>query len=48
MEFRGDTLLVRPGKTVRLGDFDPGLTGDFNDKADARKTLAKDVERLRR
>ena len=41
-----DKLLVKPGRTVRLRDFDPGFTGDFKDKDDAGKQLADDVKRL--
>jgi PPK2 family polyphosphate:nucleotide phosphotransferase len=41
-----DKLLVKPGRAVRLRDFDPGFTGDFKDKDDAGKQLSGDVKRL--
>lgn len=41
-----ERLLVEPGRSVRLDDFDPGYTGDFKDKRDAREKLAQDVGRL--
>jgi PPK2 family polyphosphate:nucleotide phosphotransferase len=37
---------VTPGSKVRLADYDPGFTGEFADKREAKKTLARDVERL--
>ena len=39
-------LRVRPGHAFRLADIDPGYTGAFKDKSDARKTLENDVEEL--
>jgi PPK2 family polyphosphate:nucleotide phosphotransferase len=41
-----DALLVPPGRTVRLADYDPASTGRFHDKADAREKLVCDVEHL--
>lgn len=41
-----ERLRVEPGRPIRLADFDPGFTGDFKQKDDARKKLAQDVERL--
>jgi PPK2 family polyphosphate:nucleotide phosphotransferase len=39
-------LLVKPGRTVRLGDFDPASTGNFNNKHHAREKLCGDIVRL--
>lgn len=41
-----DNLLVRPGRPLRLADLDPGATGAFEKKSDARKKLASDLIRL--
>lgn len=41
-----DKLLVKPGKTIRLDDFDPRYTDDFSNKDDARKKLSADIDRL--
>ena len=39
-------LLAKPGRTVRLGDFDPASTGNFKSKHDAREKLRGDIVRL--
>jgi len=41
-----ERFLVEPGRSIRLDDFDPGYTGDFREKGDARKKLEQDVARL--
>jgi PPK2 family polyphosphate:nucleotide phosphotransferase len=41
-----EDLLVRPGKTIRLADVDPGFTSVFRDKEHAQEKLASDVTRL--
>jgi PPK2 family polyphosphate:nucleotide phosphotransferase len=42
-----DTLRVPPGKKINLKkDYDPGFTGDFLSKKQARKALADGIERL--
>ena len=41
-----ERLLVEPGVAIRLRDYDPGFTGRFDDKDDAKSKLAKDVETL--
>jgi PPK2 family polyphosphate:nucleotide phosphotransferase len=41
-----DALIVPPGKKVRLKDFDPAHTGEFNDKDEARQKLEDDISRL--
>jgi PPK2 family polyphosphate:nucleotide phosphotransferase len=41
-----EDLLIRPGRTVRLCDFDPGSTPGFDSKADARDKTERDIERL--
>jgi PPK2 family polyphosphate:nucleotide phosphotransferase len=38
--------LVKPGRKAHLADFDPGSTGDFNTKHDARAKLRADIKRL--
>jgi polyphosphate kinase 2 (PPK2 family) len=38
--------LVKPGRTVRLEDFDPASTGSFKNKHDAQEKLHGDVVRL--
>jgi len=42
-----DKLRVRPGRRVDLGDHDPADTLGFNDRAEARKKLVRDLARLR-
>jgi PPK2 family polyphosphate:nucleotide phosphotransferase len=39
-------LIVKPGATISLKDYDPKYTGDFKDKAEAQAKLQTDVERL--
>jgi PPK2 family polyphosphate:nucleotide phosphotransferase len=39
-------LLVEPGRTVNLADFDPASTGDFENKHSAREKLRGDITRL--
>ena len=41
-----EPFLVPPGKKVRLSDFDPGFTGKFRQKEEARENLATDIEQL--
>ena len=41
-----DHLIVPPGKKIALQDYDPGFTGDFNSKSDAKEKLANDIDRL--
>jgi len=41
-----DALIVPPGKKIRLKDFDPGYTGKFHNKEEAREKLATDIVRL--
>ena len=40
-------LLVEPGTQVRLAEYDPGYSGDYGSKAEARKALKRNTERLR-
>jgi hypothetical protein len=39
-------LLVEPGSTVHLADFDPASTGNFKNKHHAREKLRGDIARL--
>ena len=41
-----DQFLVPPGKKIRLEDYDPSFTGNFESKADAAGKLEKDIKRL--
>jgi PPK2 family polyphosphate:nucleotide phosphotransferase len=41
-----DYFLVPPGKRIRLADYDPGHTGEFENKEQAESKLRADVERL--
>ena len=41
-----DKFIVRPGKKVRLKDYDPGYTGKFKSREEALLKLEKDHERL--
>jgi PPK2 family polyphosphate:nucleotide phosphotransferase len=41
-----DPFIVTPGKNVRLKDFDPGYTGKYKKKEEAREKLGADVDRL--
>jgi PPK2 family polyphosphate:nucleotide phosphotransferase len=43
-----DQLVVRPGRRIKLTDYDPGFTGKYNDRVQAADKLSKDVERLAR
>lgn len=40
------SLRVKPGRTVRLADFDPASTGDFKKKQHAEEKLRSDITRL--
>jgi PPK2 family polyphosphate:nucleotide phosphotransferase len=39
-------LLVPPGKTIRLADYDPGFTSQLSDKEHAVERLAADLDQL--
>jgi len=41
-----DPFIVPPGKKAQLSDFDPGFTGKFRQKEEAREKLAADIEQL--
>ncbi|MGO9273147.1 MAG: polyphosphate kinase 2 family protein [Terriglobia bacterium] len=41
-----ESLLVPPGKDIKLADFDPGSTGHFKDKSETEAKLSKDLLRL--
>ncbi|HUI09817.1 MAG TPA: polyphosphate kinase 2 family protein [Bacteroidota bacterium] len=41
-----ERLIVPPGRTVRLKDFDPGWTGKFSSKEDAAEKLQSDIARM--
>jgi PPK2 family polyphosphate:nucleotide phosphotransferase len=41
-----DPFIVPPGKKARLSDFDPGFTGKFRQKEEAREKLAADIDQL--
>jgi PPK2 family polyphosphate:nucleotide phosphotransferase len=41
-------FLVKPGKRMRLTDFDPAYTAKFKSREDATAKLEKDIERLRK
>ena len=41
-----DRLLVPPGKTIRLKDYDPAYTGKFSSREDAAEKLQSDIARL--
>ena len=41
-----EPFLVPPGKKARLSDFDPGFTGKFRQKEEAREKLAADIDQL--
>jgi PPK2 family polyphosphate:nucleotide phosphotransferase len=41
-----DAMIVRPGKKIRLKDFDPAHTGKFHGKDEAREKLEADIVRL--
>lgn len=39
-------LIVKPGATISLKDYDPKYTGEFKDRTEAQAKLQTDVERL--
>lgn len=41
-----EQFLVPPGKKIRLEDYDPAFTGNFESKADSAGKLEKDIKRL--
>ena len=41
-----EPFIVRPGQKIRLKDYNPGFTGKYKDKAEARDKLQKDIGRL--
>src|SRR5947207_14777584 len=41
-----DDFIVRPGKKIRLKDFDPGYTGKYHVKDEAEEKLGTDIGRL--
>lgn len=41
-----DDLIVPPGKTIKLKDFDPAYTGKFTAKEDAAEKLQSDIVKL--
>src|SRR5438552_465484 len=41
-----DHFLVKPGKHVRLADFDPAYTGEFRTREEVSTKLEKDIARL--
>ena len=41
-----DNLIVTPGSTIKLRDFDPGFSGKFTSKDEAQEKLASDIEKL--
>ncbi len=41
-----DYFLARPGKKIRLDDYDPTFTGEFSTKEAAEAKLANDINRL--
>lgn len=41
-------FLVKPGKRVRLADFDPAYTAKFKNREEAQQKLEKDIGRLRK
>src|SRR3989440_6540284 len=41
-----DALIAPPGKKIRLKDFDPGSTGKYQSKDEAREKLEADTGRL--
>jgi PPK2 family polyphosphate:nucleotide phosphotransferase len=43
---KNDRLLVPPGKTIRLKDYDPAYTGKFSSKEDAAGKLQSDIVKL--
>jgi len=41
-----EPFIVTPGQKIRLKDYNPGFTGKYKDKAEARDKLQKDIGRL--
>jgi PPK2 family polyphosphate:nucleotide phosphotransferase len=41
-----DYFIVPPHKKIRLADYDPGYTGKFKDKGEAKEKLKADIKRL--
>ena len=41
-------FLVKPGKSVKLADFDPAYTAKFKSREEATAKLEKDIDRLRK
>jgi len=41
-----DSLIVPPGKKIKLKDYDPEFTGEFKAKEDAQVKLAEDIGKL--
>lgn len=41
-----DSFIAKPGKKIRLKDYDPTFTGKFHDKSEATKKLQNDVLKL--
>lgn len=39
-------LIVPPGTTISLADYDPGYTGEFTSKSEAQEKLERDIARL--
>ena len=39
-------ILLKPGRALRLKDFDPAYTGTFKNKKDAAEKLAKDIGKM--
>ncbi len=39
-------ILLKPGRALRLKDFDPGYTSAFKNRKDAKDKLAADIERM--
>jgi len=43
---KNNHFLARPGKRIKLADFDPAYTAKFNSREEATAKLQKDIERL--
>jgi PPK2 family polyphosphate:nucleotide phosphotransferase len=41
-----DSLIVTPGKKIKLKDYDPDFTGKYKSKEEAQQKLQDDIERL--
>jgi polyphosphate kinase 2 (PPK2 family) len=44
MDYR--PFIVPPGKKIKLSDYDPGFTGAYKDKEEAKRKLKEGVEQL--